>query len=498
MRLPKATRAPESKKIETSGRDVLKLSSQGVVSPAPHEILFHEDAIVKPIVGVDFKMAPGRVLIHALSRGTVVVWEIIANEGRTVKEDIRLCLPLKNIGSTVLVRRQDTPKSEVRSSEVRFDNIMIAARFVQVAETHRMRLASSQEPIFRAVLGSDERALTSSDIHCKDDTTASINPQQSDAHSTTLKVSLASDMPQDQDNAKTKLALLDLEAIEGIRIGADLSEAALGIFCNLTARNFEDMIETAHNLVIVLADVKQFSGICLPKYAALQTAVLQLMRDKEFLTLKLDEQRKLSALVYKKVLSGHSSPGQADSNTSGGQSHNRPLSDGEAPGSRPFPNLNRFSTTDIDEEKLRQGLRASLTRSMQLKGADQSGLRASSLDPSTDRKAYKTTSSPIPGGQTRTPSVPRAGPGANINFARHQMIGGGLSSSRWADDRSSVSEARHDEGSGSGDKTPRDTVLPATATAPPVQQQCDADLRPYSTILAGRLANLHWSDRGHR
>ncbi|KAL7623097.1 hypothetical protein AAE478_006776 [Parahypoxylon ruwenzoriense] len=483
--LPHRQIPPTSSK---TGESVTRASSQapvkGTTGFKANQILFRETALVRPITEVDSKASPGQVSLYDLSQGHIVVWELTTEDKRVIMEDIRLFLPLKNVGSVVIIRRQDSPTSGVRASQARFGTIEIATRFVQAAETHRKRLVSSREPIFRATVD-DDKVVASSQTNPHTQSASRIHsgePTGREHHEPQNGHSM-SDAAAEQSNAQgtnaTKRGLLDVEAIEAVRDKNNLSRDSLHILKTLTEQDYKSMIETSRNLVEVLGNSKiSLGAVPLPKYAALQVSVLQLMRDAEFKGLKFDEQQKLAAVVYANVRNRNPrSVGTAEQAPSlkqpvEAENHGRRPEGAEAPASRPSPD-HRSVVKGATEEELRRILRARITRDShwgaRAIGAVQPGPLTSGQGTPADPKVYMATGSPTPTLQHGTSSAPRAGPDSpsvSSNSSRPHHIAQGLGS-------------------------------PDVAPASSARGEPDSYLSSYSK-MTGQFANLRLSGRDRR
>ncbi|KAI1418363.1 hypothetical protein F5Y13DRAFT_196165 [Hypoxylon sp. FL1857] len=124
-----------------------------------------------------------------------------------------------------------------------------------------------------------------------------------------------SEAPSQSDDAQEKrrlaikatvLALSDLDAIEAIPLGHNMSQNSLRILSALRGQDYERMIEECRAIVQYLELREASRGVPWLKPTALQIAANQLMRYDDFETLKWDEQKKVCAVVYANVLHGDS------------------------------------------------------------------------------------------------------------------------------------------------------------------------------------------------
>ncbi|KAH9906928.1 hypothetical protein F4778DRAFT_778357 [Xylariomycetidae sp. FL2044] len=106
---------------------------------------------------------------------------------------------------------------------------------------------------------------------------------------------------------QTKEALLDIEAVEKVQAGEDMSQASLAVVQAIADADYDYLVSISDKLVQLFDGAKYFRGIPIIKFATLQTSLVHLMDIPEFVELDLDEQRKALAVVYTNALYFHSS-----------------------------------------------------------------------------------------------------------------------------------------------------------------------------------------------
>ncbi|KAI1370569.1 hypothetical protein F4677DRAFT_465066 [Hypoxylon crocopeplum] len=146
---PAATSAPTG----SEGNVLSNRLAQGIAPFEPGRVLFQGRADVILIVGQDKGETGARASVYEQnSQGGIVVWEVVGDDGRVLRGDVRLCLSLCNMGSSVHLRRQDHPASAVRSTHIRFLTIPMADGLAKLLNHHKMRQLVSQEPRFEETL----------------------------------------------------------------------------------------------------------------------------------------------------------------------------------------------------------------------------------------------------------------------------------------------------------------------------------------------------------
>ncbi|CAJ2502254.1 Uu.00g096480.m01.CDS01 [Anthostomella pinea] len=149
--LPPHLRPPPSKKDNASASSTTpgsRLTQK--ISPLPASQTFlGMEVIILQQVGADNAKVPGRVAIYELAEKPFCLWELVVDEKKVTRADIRELLAPFVSGSTVYVRRQNKaePKGQVRSSQLRFENIPTALYFEQELKLRQKQYSQSAEPI---------------------------------------------------------------------------------------------------------------------------------------------------------------------------------------------------------------------------------------------------------------------------------------------------------------------------------------------------------------
>ncbi|KAI1140126.1 hypothetical protein F5Y05DRAFT_424062 [Hypoxylon sp. FL0543] len=102
----------------------------------------------------------------------------------------------------------------------------------------------------------------------------------------------------------TVLALSDLDTIEAIPLGRNLSQDSLHMLSTMSRPEYERMIKESRAIVQLLESRETSSTARWLKSTVLQIAANQLMRYVKFRTLGWNEQKKVCAVVYANVLHG--------------------------------------------------------------------------------------------------------------------------------------------------------------------------------------------------
>ncbi|RYO90674.1 hypothetical protein DL762_002557 [Monosporascus cannonballus] len=124
-----------------------KQSGVSVTPVQAGEYFFQAEVVLQYQANGQVQKGFGRVSVYELAQQPIVIWELIVGERVTRKDIRRLLLPFVN-GSLVIVRWQDKPGSDIRTSDIRFDNISAARDFEKVVKQQRKQRAGSTAAIF--------------------------------------------------------------------------------------------------------------------------------------------------------------------------------------------------------------------------------------------------------------------------------------------------------------------------------------------------------------
>ncbi|RYP17047.1 hypothetical protein DL765_004746 [Monosporascus sp. GIB2] len=125
-------------------------TKQSGVSATPvqaGEYLFDAEVVLQCQANGQVQKGFGRVSVYELAQQPIAIWELIVGE-RVTRKDIRRLLPPFVNGSLVIVRWQDKPGSDIRTSDIRFDNISAARDFEKVVKQQKKQRAGSTAAIF--------------------------------------------------------------------------------------------------------------------------------------------------------------------------------------------------------------------------------------------------------------------------------------------------------------------------------------------------------------
>ncbi|KAI8959639.1 hypothetical protein F5Y11DRAFT_350297 [Daldinia sp. FL1419] len=339
-----------------------------VTSKQDRALFLEEKASILLVFGLDLEFSLGQVSVYEIPQDGVTVWDLNVFGGKTLRGDIRLCLRPFQSGSTVHLRRQDSATSEVRSSHIRFGSIPVAQKFEQVISSCRAQNENSRSPIFNEVtetgsvsqpeLATDNTVLEK--IHeqapknqmpetsqSSAKPVVSEPPQRIPSPGVVNEDLIEFNSPESQKGSKSLGDLIDfttnsrpsvgpaaitkfekrqetpmvgldpdtvfttaqlehdVETIETITAGVDISQDSLRMLSFLTARDYNHMAKARHSLEQYLTWAK-FPSVASPaKRAAMQIATMQLRRYEVFKALERDERRKSIAVVYVNILHGN-------------------------------------------------------------------------------------------------------------------------------------------------------------------------------------------------
>lgn len=382
---------------------------------SPDRVLYRANGLsIMPAVGSETWVVQGQVSLYGLSLGGPIIWEIILDDGRVMRGDLRCCLRPFRHGSEVSIRRAGGQKSLVESTRILFPDTYPAEAFFQTIK-HYKGQPESRGPIFSETLhdprevkrpnptpsdkgdnavaagnvdgevvndqtpgtfqadaevpilsgnassittpaqlnrltqngpetlidiGVDDappvpsrprsrasdglngleyhNPLNSEPVQRGNDGAAEVTPheviteEQPVDHPEIVSPTLPSDVSallafmthQLDDDAEALMhALLEVDIIEAIPLGENLSQNSLRMLHTLTSKEYDRMI------VIYEGLVQFFTWLHIPeqtqKYAALQLALIQLVRDEKFKALQRDEQEMVTTVVYANVRHGH-------------------------------------------------------------------------------------------------------------------------------------------------------------------------------------------------
>ncbi|KAI1466187.1 uncharacterized protein F4812DRAFT_466005 [Daldinia caldariorum] len=124
----------------------------------PDRVVFNDKNVTIMLVFGVGEFSPGQVSVFERPQNNIVMWQLSIDNGKATRGDIRLCLSPFQYGSKIHLRRQDGENSEVRSSLIRFDNILAANEFQGVVNSYRKQQQNSQEPLYMEVTETDSLA----------------------------------------------------------------------------------------------------------------------------------------------------------------------------------------------------------------------------------------------------------------------------------------------------------------------------------------------------
>lgn len=116
--------------------------------PKFRKIVFQADVI---LTQKGKGLQPGRVSIHQFAKQSVAVFELIINQGRAIRKDIRELLAPFIHYSDAMIRWQDISGGDVGTGSVQFEDVTTAETFEKVVNDFREKHAGSKHPIFKQV-----------------------------------------------------------------------------------------------------------------------------------------------------------------------------------------------------------------------------------------------------------------------------------------------------------------------------------------------------------
>ncbi|KAI0383283.1 hypothetical protein F5Y04DRAFT_287458 [Hypomontagnella monticulosa] len=135
-------------------------ASKGIGSGQPStnvgNVIYQESGLmIKFVVEPGAKEVSGQFLIYGPVGGKTATWELRSRDGdeKVLRGEIRHCLQLTPLGTSVHLRRQENSESAVLSSQITFPSVATAQRFASHVNRHRGIAKLAKAPAIPEPLG---------------------------------------------------------------------------------------------------------------------------------------------------------------------------------------------------------------------------------------------------------------------------------------------------------------------------------------------------------
>lgn len=263
------------------------IDKRTTVSNTDRVIFLQNGLQIMPVV-TEEQTHIGHVLLYERTQDSTVYWELGFVDRESMKGEVRLCLSPFNIGSVVLLRRQENTSSSVLSSKITFPDIQAAKKFSFELKNYLPRPANKQvvhDPMSRADKDVGVGALV--DVHDNLSAAKPSDESQPQSHYHDLRELECHVAPP-----------FSPEIIEAIPLGINLSQHSLRILFALKDDDYNRMITACSS-----PEGRNTSASS--KDEALQVALSRLEGDRHFRALGPHEQGKILAVVYANIFHGN-------------------------------------------------------------------------------------------------------------------------------------------------------------------------------------------------